>query len=137
MQFGTVHHVIYKERTQNVQAGRPTKPPGRTAPGHIHVWLGRLLIVLGIINGGLGFRLASRSPIQTNTSLTKAKIAYAVVAATMFLLYLMISVASSGTRMLRTRHEEVSRSEEIVLNKRGLPSYEESEELVGRSNGPR
>ncbi|KAK5044882.1 hypothetical protein LTR84_010420 [Exophiala bonariae] len=30
--------------------------------GHVHVWLGRILITVGIINGGLGFRLADMIP---------------------------------------------------------------------------
>ncbi|OAL36545.1 hypothetical protein AYO20_04161 [Fonsecaea nubica] len=128
--FGSLHHSIYKRRAQNVQAGKPTKPPGRTTPGRVHLWLGRLLIVLGMINGGLGIRLASFSPFQTDAT-SKAKIAYGVIAATMFLLYLVF-VVTFEIRKSRASTEEVRSSQQVVTNKDGLPSYDESEESVGR-----
>ncbi|KAJ9601999.1 hypothetical protein H2200_013558 [Cladophialophora chaetospira] len=131
--FGAVHHSIYKKRTVKVKSGKPTKPPDRTAPGHVHLWLGRLLIVLGMINGGLGIRLASFSPFQTNSQSTKAKIAYGVVAATMFLLYLLF-VITFEIKKARSRSQEVRGREEVVAQKNGLPSYDESEESVGRSS---
>ncbi|KIX99191.1 uncharacterized protein Z520_04767 [Fonsecaea multimorphosa CBS 102226] len=132
--FGSIQHSIYKRRAQNLQAGKPTKLPGRTTPGRVHVWLGRLLIMLGMINGGLGIRLASSSPFQTDATSTKAKIAYGVVAATMFLLYLVF-VVSFELRKSRTSAEQVTRSrEQVAANKDGLPSYDESEESVGRGS---
>ena len=133
MQLGALHHSIYKQRAQNVNAGKPTKPPGRTTPGRVHIWLGRLLIALGMINGGLGIRLASFSPFQTDSESTKAKIVYGVIAATMFLLYLFFVVAFE-IRRVSNRSEEVSRREEVIRNKDGLPTYAESEESVGRSS---
>ncbi|KIW79235.1 hypothetical protein AYO21_00401 [Fonsecaea monophora] len=129
--FGSLHHSIYKRRAQNVQAGKPTKAPGRTTPGRVHLWLGRLLIVLGMINGGLGIRLASFSPFQTDGTSTKAKIAYGVIAATMFLLYLVF-VVTFEIRKSRASTEEVRSRQQVVANKDGLPSYDESEESVGR-----
>ncbi|KAJ4163476.1 hypothetical protein LMH87_005200 [Akanthomyces muscarius] len=45
--LGALHHTSYKRQ------GR------RGALSHIHVWYGRALIILGIINGGLGLKLAS------------------------------------------------------------------------------
>ncbi|OCT45532.1 integral membrane protein [Cladophialophora carrionii] len=137
--FGAIHHSIYKKRAQNVDSGKPTKPPGRTAPGQVHLWLGRGLIALAIINGGLGIRLASFSPFQTDATSTKVKIAYGVIAATMVSLYLFF-VVGFEIRRARSRSEEVdgSRREEVIRNKDGLPSYDESEESVGRStrSGP-
>ncbi|EXJ65811.1 uncharacterized protein A1O5_11052 [Cladophialophora psammophila CBS 110553] len=132
--FGAIHHSVYKRRAQNVQEGKPTKPPGRTAPVRVHLWLGRLLIVLGMINGGLGIRLASFSPFQTDSTSTKAKIAYGVIAATMFLLYLVF-VITFELRRARSRTEEVRSRERVIANKDGLPSYDESEESVGRPSG--
>ena len=38
----------------------------------IHVWLGRIAVTLGIINGGLGLRLSDNT--------TKGEIAYGVIA---------------------------------------------------------
>jgi hypothetical protein len=86
-----------------------------------------------MINGGLGIRLASFSPFQTDSTSNKAKIAYGVIAATMFLLYLFFVLAFE-IRRVRSRGEEVSRREEVIRNKDGLPSYDESEESVGRSS---
>ncbi|EXJ61085.1 hypothetical protein A1O7_05238 [Cladophialophora yegresii CBS 114405] len=134
--FGGIHHSIYKKRARNVHSGKHTKPPGRTVPGHIHLWLGRSLIVLGMINGGLGIRLASFSPFQTNATSTKVKIAYGVVAATMFLLYLFFVVGFEIRRVRSRGSEGAGRREEVVRNRNkdgGLPSYDESEESVGMS----
>ena len=87
-----------------------------------------------MINGGLGIRLASSSPFQTQSTSTKAKIAYAVVAATMFLLYLFF-VINSEIRRVRNRDEIYGMTRVVAVNKDGLPSYDESEESFG--NGPR
>ncbi len=45
---------------------------------HLHIWYGRILMVLGVVNGGLGLQLA----LASNNLI----IAYAVVAAAMFVL---------------------------------------------------
>lgn len=50
----------------------------------MHVWLGRVLITAGMINGGLGLQL-------TNT-IAKGEIVYGVVAGSMWLLWVSISV---------------------------------------------
>jgi hypothetical protein len=52
----------------------------RTAVSHAHLWLGRLAITLGVINGGLGFLLAG------NTK--SGAIAYSVVAGAFWVIYL-------------------------------------------------
>lgn len=44
--LGALHHTSYKRQ------GR------RGALSHVHVWYGRALMILGIINGGLGLQLA-------------------------------------------------------------------------------
>lgn len=46
---------------------------------HVHIWLGRLLMVLGIINGGLGLQLASSPQGYIIT--------YSVIAGIAFVLY--------------------------------------------------
>jgi len=86
-----------------------------------------------MINGGLGIRLASFSPFQTDSTSTKAKIAYGVIAATMFLLYLFF-VVSHEIKRVGNRTEGAGRREEVVVNKDGLPTYDESEESLGRSS---
>lgn len=60
---GFLHHSNYK------------RTGGRTAISHGHIWGGRALIVLGIINGGLGLRLADNT--------TTGRVVYAIVAAVM------------------------------------------------------
>ncbi|KAJ5625871.1 hypothetical protein N7510_002180 [Penicillium lagena] len=57
--IGLAHHLRFR------------KTKMRTAWTRIHVWYGRALILLGIINGGLGLKLAANT--------TKGKIAYGVV----------------------------------------------------------
>ena len=58
--LGYAHHALYK------------KVERRTIISFVHIWSGRILIVLGIVAGGLGLSLASapwlsqQSPINQN-----------------------------------------------------------------------
>lgn len=130
--FGAVHHRIYKKRATALQNGQPTKPPSRTIAGRIHLWVGRILIVLGIVNGGLGIRLASYSPFQTDATSRRAGIVYGVVAAVMFLLYVVFVVIFEVKRA-RFQAKEREEREKSSATKNGLPTYDESEESVGRN----
>jgi H+/Cl- antiporter ClcA len=85
--LGWVHHKIFKSRMAALKASQDSKAPGRTAPGHVHLWMGRLLIVLGIINGGLGIRLTARVGYQHKNITRNASIGYGVGTGVMFLLY--------------------------------------------------
>ncbi|KAI9732677.1 MAG: hypothetical protein M1834_004014 [Cirrosporium novae-zelandiae] len=76
--LGLVHHEIYK-RTGT-----------RTLYARIHVWLGRSLILLGIINGGLGLQLSSNS--------RKGEIAYGVLAAIIGITYIIVVTCMSAKR---------------------------------------
>ncbi|EHK98364.1 hypothetical protein M7I_5838 [Glarea lozoyensis 74030] len=69
---GLAHHILFK------RYGRPNTA---TYP---HVWWGRAVITLGIINGGLGLQLVDNT--------TDGKIAYAVVAAFMWLVWMTVVV---------------------------------------------
>ncbi|KIV87088.1 hypothetical protein PV11_02658 [Exophiala sideris] len=129
--FGFVHHRIYKKRALEKAAGKATKAPGRTAIGRIHLWVGRMLIFLAIINGGLGIRLASSSPFQTDSQTRKAGIAYGSVAAVMVVLYLFCVVAFEIRRARHLRQQQ--RNRQAMATKDTLPTYDESEESVGRS----
>jgi len=51
-----------------------------------HVWFGRALIILGVINGGLGFQLSDNT--------VKGEIAYGVIAGVFFLFYVAVVVVS-------------------------------------------
>ncbi|KAL8673232.1 MAG: hypothetical protein Q9168_002344 [Polycauliona sp. 1 TL-2023] len=68
--LGYVHHRIYVQQK------------ARTAWGVAHVWYGRVLILLAVINGGLGLQLSGNT--------VKGEIAYGVIAGVMFLLYLAV-----------------------------------------------
>ena len=73
--LGRLHHSQY------------TRLGKRTSLAPSHVWLGRGLLLLGVINGGLGLQLAN------NTK--KGEIAYGVVAGVFFLLYIAVVVVFS------------------------------------------
>lgn len=55
------------------------KHQSRTIVSHIHIWYGRALMILGIINGGLGLMLACAS--QTYI------IVYSVLSGVSFIIY--------------------------------------------------
>ncbi|KAK4241585.1 hypothetical protein C8A03DRAFT_30310 [Achaetomium macrosporum] len=55
------------------------KAKGRGAISYVHIWWGRILIALGVINGGLGLRL-----VRERDGLV---IAYSVIAGLLFLVY--------------------------------------------------
>jgi len=129
--FGFVHHRIYKKRALDKAAGKATKAPGRTPIGRVHLWVGRILIFLAIINGGLGIRLASSSPFQTDSQTRKASIAYGSVAAVMVVLYLFFVVAFEIRRARHLRQQQ--RNGRAMATKDTLSTYDESEESVGRS----
>ncbi|KAF2101874.1 hypothetical protein NA57DRAFT_64539 [Rhizodiscina lignyota] len=67
--LGMIHHQMFKKYGQ------------RTFWSYGHVWLGRIIITLGIINGGLGLKLAG------NTK--GGEIAYGVVAGIVWLAYII------------------------------------------------
>ena len=56
--------------------------------GYMHLWLGRVLITLGIVNGGLGFAFANTIPYQPVWSVAP-KIVYAIIAASVWILYFL------------------------------------------------
>lgn len=58
--------------------------------GHVHVWLGRILITVGIINGGLGFRFADTIPGPRWPQWPK--IVYGAVATSIWIVYVAIII---------------------------------------------
>ena len=78
---GYVHHLQYLKRG------------GRTAVSHTHIWYGRALMIMGVVNGGLGIRLAGG-----RRSLT---IGYSVAAGVVAVIYL----AAKGVGVVRARRE--------------------------------
>ncbi|KAL4941770.1 hypothetical protein BDV06DRAFT_175991 [Aspergillus oleicola] len=62
---------------------------------HVHIWLGRIFLVLGIINGGTGLKLADNT--------TGGTIAYAVVAGLFGLAYIAIAALRQGKVILKEK----------------------------------
>ncbi|EMD60695.1 hypothetical protein COCSADRAFT_40304 [Bipolaris sorokiniana ND90Pr] len=67
--LGYMHHVFFK------------KVQSRTIWSHAHIWVGRIFITLGILNGGFGLRLAQCA----NLSSRAGQIVYGVVAGLIWL----------------------------------------------------
>lgn len=99
--LGLIHHNFYKKYQK------------RTGISHTHIWFGRIIMVLAIINGGLGLQLAANS--------TGGEIAYGVIAGVVMLAYAIIVVVKrketetrwlwkkeSGESMAQQRHIETS-----------------------------
>lgn len=82
--LGAIHHAQFKK------LGR------RTIWSHAHLWLGRLAITLGMINGGLGLQLATKSPVGIPPH--RDIIAYSVVAAVVWVIYVASSVYGESRR---------------------------------------
>jgi hypothetical protein len=64
-----------------------------------HIWYGRILIIFGVINGGLGLQLANDT--------TNGEIAYEAVIGAMFVLYVVV-ILVTGLRGRKTKKQEVS-----------------------------
>lgn len=80
--------VLFQPALGLLQHLRFRKYGKRTNFGYIHQWLGRFLILLGIINGGLGLHIAG--PIGSENVPTWSVIAYSVIAAVMGILYIAV-----------------------------------------------
>jgi hypothetical protein len=85
--LGFIHHVQFKKYSR------------RTVWSYGHLWLGRIVITLGIINGGLGMLLASEAPSFLNFKPTQGQmIAYGVVAGIMWLLWVVAAIIGERRR---------------------------------------
>jgi hypothetical protein len=82
--FGLIHHIKY------------LKTQSRGIFGHLHCWYGRALMIIGIVNGGLGLQLGDAP--------NRYIIAYSVVAGVMALLY--VSSIVFGWTILRKNREQ-------------------------------
>jgi len=70
--LGFMHHLMFKKHHR------------RQIWSYGHLWVGRIFITLGIINGGLGLKLANNT--------RSGEIAYGVVAAIFWLLWMACAV---------------------------------------------
>ncbi|KAL9108624.1 MAG: hypothetical protein Q9227_006570 [Pyrenula ochraceoflavens] len=90
--MGTIHHAIFKSHRAATGKASPT-PWGTT-----HRWLGRVLLLLGIINAGLGFRLSLDSPTQNHDLVRVGILVYSCVSVAMVVLYGFVAIKSEFRR---------------------------------------
>lgn len=97
----------------------------RSLFGHAHRGFGRMMIILGIINGGLGFKL---SGVVGSEDVPKGGvIAYSVVAASIFLLWVAVMIlgAIRGRRQAKTKgFNGVGSQEKVVADGNGAGAYQ-------------
>ncbi|OQO03710.1 hypothetical protein B0A48_10375 [Cryoendolithus antarcticus] len=100
--LGFVHHIMFKKHSR------------RVVWSYGHIWLGRITILGGIINGGLGLRLAQQTRFQAPS--TGAVAGYAVAAAIMGGAYLASIIygerkRSKAAKGSQAPYKEVSRND--------------------------
>ncbi|KOS19249.1 hypothetical protein ESCO_001005 [Escovopsis weberi] len=81
---GAIHHRLFR------------KTSARSTWSHIHTWAGRALVLLGVVNGGLG--IADRAADITDRTRHSYIVAFSVVAALMGALYIGVAVAVPWSR---------------------------------------
>lgn len=86
---GFIHHFRFR-KTQR-----------KTLWTAFHIWYGRVIILLGIINGGLGLQLAANT--------TAGEIAYGVVAGVVGLGYITTVTAMSRPKEVKRESESVGK----------------------------
>ena len=74
--LGFLHHSHYKKYT------------ARGAVSYVHIWYGRILIALGIINGGLGLQLA-----HAPTAFTAVYIVLTIIVTIFYLLFQFVGLS--------------------------------------------
>lgn len=92
--LGLIHHSRFKKLRR------------RQIWSHLHLWNGRLMIPLGIINGGLGLRIAGAS----RTIVT----AYAAVAGVLAGLWIVVALFSESRRRKASREAADQTSRRVV-----------------------
>lgn len=92
--LGIVHHIMFKKHQR------------RVVWSYAHIWFGRILITLGIINGGLGLQLANNT--------TSGVIAYGVIAGIIWLAWMAAAVYGEVKRHRNLKNDDNSRYRERV-----------------------
>src|ERR1700754_4238597 len=82
--LGVMHHIGYRKHRR------------RGLFSHVHIWLGRIGITLGIVNGGLGLYIASNA--------SRGRLAaYGVVAGVIWLTWFFVAILGEVFRTRRSR----------------------------------
>jgi hypothetical protein len=116
--LGFVHHVKFKKHNR------------RTIWSHGHLWLGRIVITLGMINGGLGLLLASDAPTFTAFRPNRGQIiAYGVVAGIMWLLWVAAAIIGERRKArapsAASKEAEINDATSIASGNETPPPYKE------------
>lgn len=90
--------IIFQPALGIIQHLHFTKTGGKSPMGIAHRWLGRTMIILGIINGGLGFMQSG--PVGSAHVPSYSVVAYSVVAGVVFVVYIAVLLATS----FRSKH---------------------------------
>lgn len=98
--LGLLHHFQFKKYNR------------RTIWSYGHLWLGRIVITLGMINGGLGMLLATETGFFVPSR--GQKIAYGVVAGIMWLLWVFSSVIGETKRSRGKKNTETGYKEQYA-----------------------
>lgn len=112
--FGFLHHKLFK------------KYQHRTLWSYVHIGIGRIAILLGMVNGGLGLQLAG--------SRGSSVIAYGVIAGIVGLTYIAAIIFGETKRR---RGAANARGSRLGAKGERPPNYEDSEELEYYGNGGR
>jgi hypothetical protein len=92
-----------------------------------HRWLGRIVIILGVINGGLGFQQSG--PVGTSWVPGYAPILYGVVAVAVFVIYITVALVMTTRKQNATSVEKYDhRGYEMHPSSRDLPLRQEPEQ---------
>ncbi|BFZ65026.1 hypothetical protein YB2330_006189 [Saitoella coloradoensis] len=105
--MGWVHHLNYK------------KYQTRTAPSHLHMWLGRTVLILAVLNAGWGYRLGENN---------KGAIAAWVVGAIVILMLGLL--CGRHARLRAALNAPVWRTGPVVASAETLPGIKEEERIV-------
>jgi hypothetical protein len=110
--LGLLHHVQFKKHAR------------RTLWSHAHIWLGRAVVTLGIINGGLGLLLASDAPAFTGFAPKEGQIvAYGVVAGVMWLAWVVAAVIGERRRAAKEKEAAVVVRKEVGSSRHSKEVY--------------
>ena len=104
--LGVLHHIFFKKYSR------------RTVWSYAHIWVGRIFVTLGIINGGLGLMLAN------NTK--DGEIAYGVVAGIIWLTWMGAAIYGEIKRKQKPASEVASAQKEDRYEGSYSPSHSET-----------
>ncbi|KAL1970120.1 hypothetical protein VTN77DRAFT_6525 [Rasamsonia byssochlamydoides] len=100
--MGYLQHRYFVRRRKQQGQGEEVTEGTTSVFGYLHRWVGRAMLVLGIVNGGLGLQLA-RKEAGDQGAPRGVEIAYGVVAGVVGVVYLVVVVGSAFVKLRRGR----------------------------------